>query len=414
MALPGNLTPPRGSRDDLRPKSRACGPVGLRNAPAGAVQASSPTEVCCNGGPRFPGWPRHSPSSVGADSISARRRLRRRGVRRDEGIPPYGRLGGHSRSGLAGHFGRFVGAGFIPPGALRRRRVRGTMQASSPTEVCGAAGARFPGWPRHSPSSVGADSISARGRLRRRGVRRDEGIPPYGRPGGYSRSGLAGCVRKACRGGIYPSRKPCRSHHTHGRAAALLYEPVQIPPSGWPQTQNLFVGAGFIPPAGVCAAAGVRDDASIVPYRGLRHGKVAVSWLGTGLPSIVGAGFIPPAGVCAAAGVRRDEGIPPYERPGGYTRSGLAGHFGRFVGAGFIPPGALRRRRVRGTMQASSPTGVCGTARLPFPGWPRHSPSSVGADSISARRRLRRRGVRRDEDIPPYGRPGGYSRSGLV
>ena len=27
-----------------------CGPVGLRNAPAGAVQASSPTEVCYNAG----------------------------------------------------------------------------------------------------------------------------------------------------------------------------------------------------------------------------------------------------------------------------------------------------------------------------------------------------------------------------
>ena len=63
----------------------------------------------------------------------------------------------------------------------------------------------------------------------------------------------------------------------------------------------LIVGAGFIPPAGVCPAAGVRDDASIVPYRGLRHGKVAVSRLAAGLPSIVGAGFILPAGVCAAA-----------------------------------------------------------------------------------------------------------------
>ena len=73
----------------------------------------------------------------------------------------------------------------------------------------------------------------------------------------------------------------------------------------------------------------------------------------------------------------------------------------------------MRRRRVRGTIsglragpavfglrnapagavRASSPTGVCGTTRLPFPGWPRYSPSSVGADSISARRGLRRRGV---------------------
>ena len=106
------------------------------------------------------------------------------------------------------------------------------------------------------PSIVGAGFIPPAGVCAAAGVRRDEGIPPYGRPGGCGRSGLAGCVRKACRGGIYPSRKPCRSPHTHGRAAALLYEPVQIPPSGWPQTQNLFVGAGFIPPAGVCAAAG--------------------------------------------------------------------------------------------------------------------------------------------------------------
>ena len=29
----------------------------------------------------------------------------------------------------------------------------------------------------------------ARGRLRRRRVRRDEGIPPYGRPDGYGRPG---------------------------------------------------------------------------------------------------------------------------------------------------------------------------------------------------------------------------------
>ena len=37
------LAATQGPRDDLRPKSRACGPVGLRNAPAGAVRASSPT-----------------------------------------------------------------------------------------------------------------------------------------------------------------------------------------------------------------------------------------------------------------------------------------------------------------------------------------------------------------------------------
>ena len=60
------LAATQGSRDDLRPKSRACGPVGLRNAPAGAVRASSPTGVCCNAGPQLPGWPPHSPPSAGA------------------------------------------------------------------------------------------------------------------------------------------------------------------------------------------------------------------------------------------------------------------------------------------------------------------------------------------------------------
>ena len=43
---PANPAPPQTPRDDLRPKSRTCGPVGLRNAPAGAVRASSPTWVC--------------------------------------------------------------------------------------------------------------------------------------------------------------------------------------------------------------------------------------------------------------------------------------------------------------------------------------------------------------------------------
>ena len=199
------------------------------------------------------------------------------------GHPALRTPGGLRLSGFAGHFGRFVGAGFIPPGALRRRRVPGTMQASSPTEVCYNAGPRFLGWPRHSPSSVGADSISARGCLRRRGVRRDGGIPPYGRPEGGGRPGLAPNTKFIRRGGIYPAR-----------------------------------------------------------------------------------------GTLRRRGGRRDEGIPPYGRPEGGGRPCETQIL--FVGAGFIPPGALRRRRVPGTMQASSPTGVCCNAGPRFPGWPRHFP----------------------------------------
>ena len=206
MALPGNLTPPRGSRDDLRPKSRACGPVGLRNAPAGAVQASSPTEVCCNGGPRFPGWPRHSPSSVGADSISARGRL--------------------------------------------RRAECGGMRASRPTVARVVAAVRFGGW-----------------------------------------------FRKVCRGGIYPSRGPSGAAGFPGRCE---HRPLQ--------------------------------RFAVQRERGF-------SGLAAGLPSVVGAGFIPPAGVCAAAecgGMRASR--PTDARRVAAVPFGL-GIFGRFVGEGHGPPG---------------------------------------------------------------------------
>ena len=46
-----------------------CGPVGLRNAPAGAVRASSPTEVCYNAGPRFSRLAAGPPSAVGEGFI---------------------------------------------------------------------------------------------------------------------------------------------------------------------------------------------------------------------------------------------------------------------------------------------------------------------------------------------------------
>ena len=183
-------------------------------------------------------------------------------------------------------------------------------------------------------------------------------------------SGLAGCVRKACRGGIYPSRKPCRSPHTHGRAAALLYEPVQIPPSGWPQTQNLFVGAGFIPPAGVCAAAGPRDDASIVPYRGLSSHRVCGFPVGHGPAVGRRGGIYPSRGCLRRRGVRRDEGIPPY---------------GRFIGSAYAGKAACFRRGVRGFPVGRGP--AVGRRGGLYP--------SRGCS--------RRRGVRRAEGIPPYG-----------
>ena len=69
---------------------------------------------------------------------------------------------------------------------------------------------------------------------------------------------------------------------------------------------------GIYPARGRLRRRGVRDDASIVPYRGLRCGKVAVSRLAAGLPSIVGAGFIPPGDLPVPQGPRDDASIVPY------------------------------------------------------------------------------------------------------
>ena len=116
---------------------------------------------------------------------------------------------------------------------------------------------RFPRLRRAGVHARRTTAISKSERPRRRGVRRDGGIPPYGRPGG----------------GGHP---------------------------GWSKAQNLFVGAGFTAPAGAfrrptaaqrrllgrrsrprnpAPPRGSRDDASIVPYTGLQRRRVVVSRL---------------------------------------------------------------------------------------------------------------------------------------
>ena len=165
---------------------------------------------------------------------------------------------------------------------------------------CGSVRLAFSRPTAHPAPVVGAASLSARGTLRRRGVRRDEGIPPYGRPGGGGHS-------------------------------------------GWPKTQKLFVGAGFTAPAGAfrrptavqrrllgrrsrpqasAPPQGSRDDASIVPYRGCGSVRLAFSRPTTHPAPVVGADSISARGALFRRGVRRDEGIPPYGRPGGGGHSG--------------------------------------------------------------------------------------------
>ena len=82
------------------------------------------------------------------------------------------------------------------PQTLRRHRVPGTMQASSPTEVCGIMGfvvhrlvAMFPAFRRAGVHARRTSVNSKMEGLRPGRVRRDEGIPPYGRPGDCGRLG---------------------------------------------------------------------------------------------------------------------------------------------------------------------------------------------------------------------------------
>ena len=114
---------------------------------------------------------------------------RRRGVRRDEGIPPYGRPGGVCPSRLAGRSPWFVGEGHGPPAGPCAAANRADME-SAPTGVCDGAGsavsrraAMLAPARRAGVHARRTLEISKIGTLRRRGVRRDEGIPPYGRPG---------------------------------------------------------------------------------------------------------------------------------------------------------------------------------------------------------------------------------------
>ena len=103
--------------------------------------------------------------------VAARRqRLRRGGVRRDEGIPPYGRPFGHGHPVWPEAENLFVGAGFTAPaGAFRRptaaqRRLLG--RRSRPWNLAPPSGPRAD--MESAPTGGKAMPTAARGRLPRR------------------------------------------------------------------------------------------------------------------------------------------------------------------------------------------------------------------------------------------------------
>ena len=192
MALPRNLAPPQAPRDDLRPKSRACGPVGLRNAPAGAVQASSPTWVCYNAGPRFPPVGR-GPAVGRRGGIYPSRGTLPAANRADMESAPTGVCGdaGPVDSRRAAMLPRPVGRAFTPaaPSKFKTGNVPaaagcGGMRASRPTAARGRV--PFP-FGRAFAMVCRGGIYPSRGTLRRR------------EPGGYGIRPYRGlCQREAC------------------------------------------------------------------------------------------------------------------------------------------------------------------------------------------------------------------------
>ena len=129
-------------------------------------------------------------------------------------------------------------------------------------------------------------------------------------------------------------------------------------------------GGFYIRPGRLRRGGVARDDASIVPYRGLSSHRVRGFPVRRGPAVVRRGGIYPSRGRSRRRRVRRDEGIPPY---------------GRFIGSAYTGKSACFRR------------GICGRG-MPLPymrsgndrphgkaGCPPGGKPIVGADSISAR-----------------------------
>ena len=140
------------------------------------------------------------------------------------------------------------------------------------------------------------------------------GIGPYSGAGG-----VAAMRRRLWRGGVRGGMRASRPtdvlqvSHQPGMHPLLTREPPvgadSISARGVGGTANradmesapTAVREGLRPCGGVYGGAGVRDDASIVPYTGLRYRKIAVSRLAAGPIRFAGNGLDRSAEPCTAA-----------------------------------------------------------------------------------------------------------------
>ena len=164
------------------------------------------------------------------------------------------------------------------PGRCEHRPLQGLRRGG---------GMWFPGCPPARPSAVGADSISARVTLRRRGVARDDAsIVPYRgcNNAGFEISRVAANPPLAVGADSISARGPCGGVDSPGRSPRF----------------PKFVGRAFTPAAPRQFQNG--NVRAVPGYRGCNNAGFEISRVAANPPLDVGEGFIPPAGVRAAAG----------------------------------------------------------------------------------------------------------------
>ena len=201
------------------------------------------------------------------------------------------------------------------PRALRRRRVPGTMRASSPTEVCSDA------WPRPSR--------------------------------------LVQNVKFVRRGGIYPARGPCGGVGSPGTMRAS--SPTGVCSDAWPRPSRLVQNIKFIRRGRIYCAAGAFRRPTAAQRRLLGRRSRPRTLRRRRVPGTMRASS--PTGGCGIAG---------------FAFSRLAAGLATIRRGGFhIRPRGVRAAANRADME-SAPTGVAFTQGARFPGWPPRFPCPAG------------------------------------
>ena len=134
------------------------------------------------------------------------------------------------------------------------------------------------------------------------------GRPPRSAPPGRS-------LATACRGGPWPSRKPCPAARPPGRCK---HRPLQRSPRGEVVASGLAAGSALIRRGGIHPTRKTLRQCGFAVGRGVLPGTVGRAFTPAAPRRLKTVAFAPPQ-------ARRDEGIPPYVRPDGRGRPAWSG-----------------------------------------------------------------------------------------